>query len=130
MTNPPHLRPAPQEAGFALLGALSLILLVTAFAGSIFYSAINSLIMVHNSEDSDQSLLDAQSGAERVKYELYQAFLTNSASGSSALSWFNTWTSNSVGTAPVYRLTNALTINQSTVSVWLSGVVVRHRRKL
>ena len=123
MTNAPHL-PAREQAGFAVMAALLVILLVTAFAGFLLYSASSSVTIVRNREDSDKSLLDAQSGMERVKYELYQAFLTNSAPGSSALGWFNTWSSNSIGTNPVYRLPNPLPINLSTVSVWLSSVVV------
>ena len=112
------------HAGFALMAAMLLILLVTMIAGFFLYSAKNSLTLVRNREDSDQTLLDAQSGMERTKHEIYQAFLINSASGSSALSWFNTWSPNSIGTNPVYHLTNALDINQSTVSVWLSSVVI------
>ncbi|MBA4387090.1 MAG: hypothetical protein C0404_03855 [Verrucomicrobia bacterium] len=106
------------------MAAMLLILLVTAIALYLLNSAKSGMAIDSNGEAYDQSLLDAQSGLERVKYELYQSFLSNSASGSSALGWFNTWSSNSIGTNPVYRLANSLAINQSTVSVWLASVVI------
>lgn len=108
-------------AGFVLYVAIMTILAAGAVGGVLLYAAYNHSKAVQRWHDADQCLLDAQSALEQVKYEMIQAYGSNSPS---AVSWFLNWSSNAIGTTPVYNIPAPLTVKGTPVFVTLAGVTV------
>ena len=108
-------------AGFVLYVALLTILTAGAVGGFFIYSAYNHSQGARRWHEADQCLLDAQSALEQVKYEMIQAYGSNSQS---ATTWFLNWSSNAIGAAPSYNIPSPLTVNGTPVFVTLSWVTV------
>ena len=109
-------------AGFVLYVALLTILTAGTVGGFFLYAAYNHSKAALRWHNADQCLLDAQSALEQVKYEMIQAYGSNSQS---SLAWFQNWSSNAIGTTPVYNIPSPLAVNGTPVFVTLAGVTVR-----
>ncbi len=122
-------RPSPQHphgppgnrAGFVIYVALLTLLTAGAVGGFMVYSAFQHSRSVRRWHAADQCLLDAQSALERVKYELCRAYESN---GQPSLAWFQAWTSNAIGSNPVYTIPDLPPIHDSEVRVAIAGVSV------
>lgn len=66
-----------QNEGFVLTGVLMLLLIATLVGGAFLFSARNSFATVDQWRVRDECLLGVQSGLERRKYAIDQAFRTN-----------------------------------------------------
>ncbi len=107
------------RSGFVLLTVMGVILFVAMVAGFFLYTARNHTHTVRQWYASDQCLLDAQSALEQVKYEIFQAYLSNAQP---SLTWFQTWSTNAIGSSPAYTIPALAPINGSFVTVTIANV--------
>lgn len=110
---------AAGQDGFVLFAIVGAILFVFLVSGMFLYLAHNQTNAVRQWYASDQCLLDAQSALEQVKYEMIRAYNSN---GQASLAWFQSWSSNAIGTAPSYTIPSPLIVNSTPVTVNLAGV--------
>lgn len=108
-------------AGFVIYVALLTILTAGAVGGFMLYAAFQHSQAARRWHAADQSLLDAQSALEQVKYGISQAYVSN---GQASVKWFLTWSSNTIGTASNYTIPSPLTVNGTPVFVTLARVAL------
>ncbi len=101
MNSASHPADGTARAGFVLYTAVLVLLLVGAAAGVFLQAAVQHGHAVRRWHASDQCLLDAQSALERVSYDLARHVETNRPLPAS---WFAVWSSNSLGSAPAFRI--------------------------
>ena len=100
-----------RQRGVVLVGVLILTGTLTVLIAAMLSSGITAKKSVATWRTSDQNLFKAQSVMSQVKYNLYTQFKTyfNAAPAaklSSKFSWFDTWSSTSVGSSGAYTLPN------------------------
>lgn len=115
---------ARAQAGFVLYVTLIIVLAIGAVGGFFLYAAYEHSNAVRRWHASDQCLLDAQSGLERIKYELVHTYLSVPASSVGSFDWFLSWNSQAIGSNPVYTIPALDPINDSSVAVRIANVTI------
>ncbi|NLB55407.1 MAG: hypothetical protein GX811_06520 [Lentisphaerae bacterium] len=112
------------KSGHVLLMSVILVMLIGTISGFMVYAVRNHTNFVARSKTSDQALLNAQSELERVKYGIYTAYMSNMTVSTHGLSWFETWSRDSIGSNPSYKLLSLVGDVSKLLSVRISDVVV------
>ena len=71
------MKPERKNRGFVLTGVLMLLLIASLVGGAFLFSARSSFATIDQWRSRDECLLGVQSGLERRKYAVDQAFRTN-----------------------------------------------------
>lgn len=112
------------KSGFVIYAAMLAVLTAGAVGGFFLYAAYNHSQSARRWHEADQCLLDAQSALERVKHGIVQAYLSNQVASPGGLDWFQSWSSSSIGSNPVYSIPPLGPINGSAVTVVIARVAV------
>ena len=120
------MRHRPSQAGIVLPVVVAIILVVATIAWGVFNYVLYGTRAAGVYITLNQCRLAAQTGLERNKYDVGQAFKRYYRAYPSmwdSLSWFSTWTAHSIGTSGyVCTVMNGGQVNGCTVTVTVTGV--------